>query len=178
MYGRSRLAIDAGRPLRHAIEIRHESFRNESFVELLREHGIALVVADTAGKWPHVEDVTADFMYLRLHGDREIYASGYTPRALDRWAERIRAWSLGSQPTDAKLIMPRARPAREHRDVFVYFDNDMKVKAPADALALAARLGVSWNEAGDRQPDASRRRGPLQPERRRDPWRQPPAATR
>ena len=65
---------------------------------------IALVVADTAGKWPYREDVTADFMYLRLHGDKELYASGYTDEALIRWAERIRVWREGSQPDDAHLI--------------------------------------------------------------------------
>jgi uncharacterized protein YecE (DUF72 family) len=178
MRGRSRLAIDANRPLRHAIEIRHDTFRDESFVALLRAYDVALVVADTAGKWPYVEDVTADFMYLRLHGDKEIYASGYTSRALDRWAERITAWSRGSQPPDAQLIVPDRAPARRRRDVFVYFDNDMKVKAPADALSLARKLGVSWNAGAERLPAAARHRGPLKPERRRDPWRQPPAAMR
>jgi uncharacterized protein YecE (DUF72 family) len=145
LKGRSRLAIDANRKLRHCIEIRHESFLDASFVKLLRKHRIALVVADTAGKWPYVEDVTADFMYLRLHGDVEIYKSGYTEEALDRWAARIRAWSEGGEPPDARKIAGFAPPQRSRRDVYCYFDNDMKVKAPFDAKNLMGKLGIdTW----------------------------------
>ncbi len=140
MTGRVRLAIDATRNLRYAIEIRHESFVDISFVQLLREYNIALVIADTAGKWPYREDITADFLYLRLHGDKEIYASGYTPEALTRWAGRIRAWREGSQPDDAHLISTQPTPERHPRDVYCYFDNDVKVKAPFDALDLIAKL--------------------------------------
>ncbi|MDN5754059.1 MAG: DUF72 domain-containing protein [Nitrosospira sp.] len=140
MVGRVRLAIDATRTLRHAIEIRHASFIDESFVQLLREYNIALVVADTAGKWPYREDVTADFLYLRLHGDKALYASGYTPDALARWATRIRAWRAGSQPDDAHLISAQYTPQRRPRDVYCYFDNDVKVRAPFDARDLAAKL--------------------------------------
>jgi uncharacterized protein YecE (DUF72 family) len=142
MIGRSRLAVDRNRPLRHAIEIRHESFLDESFVALLRRHQVALVVADTAGKWPYREDVTADFVYLRLHGDKKIYASGYSDRALDRWAERIRAWSGGVEPGDARRISRKPPPARAARDVYCYFDNDIKVHAPFDAQRLIGRLGL------------------------------------
>ena len=127
MIGRSRLAIDANRPLRHAVEIRHPSFMNEDFLALLRQHGIGLVVADTAGRWPKMFDVTADFVYVRLHGDKVIYTSGYTSRALDQWAKRIRRWDrLGA-------------------DVYVYFDNDVKVRAPYDAQALMRKLGLCWS---------------------------------
>lgn len=140
MVGRVRLSIDATRPLRHAIEVRHTSFINESFVQLLREYNIALVVADTAGKWPYREDVTADFLYLRLHGDKELYASGYTPAALTRWAMRIRTWHAGSQPDDAHLIAAQYTPQRCPRDVYCYFDNDIKVRAPFDAQDLTAKL--------------------------------------
>lgn len=140
MTGRVRLAIDASRILRHAIEIRHESFIDESFVQLLREHNIALVVADTAGKWPYREDITADFLYLRLHGDKELYASGYSPEALTRWSDRIHAWRTGAQPEDARLISPQPPPQRHSRDVYCYFDNDVKVKAPFDAQDLMAKL--------------------------------------
>jgi uncharacterized protein YecE (DUF72 family) len=143
MKGRSRLAIDANRRLRHAMEIRHDSFLDESFVELLRRYQVALVVADTAGKWPYREDVTSDFVYIRLHGDRKIYYSGYTERALDRWAARIRAWSSGRQPGDAHRISRAPPPKRRSRDVYVYFDNDVKVKAPFDAKALMRKLGLS-----------------------------------
>ena len=129
--------------LRHAIEIRHESFIDPAFVKLLRRHKVALVVADTAGKWPFLEDVTADFMYLRLHGDEELYASGYSDQALDWWAGRIRAWSTGGEAPDARKVCPDLPPpARKSRDVYCYFDNDMKVHAPFDARKLAARLGL------------------------------------
>ena len=142
MKGRARLAIDSRRKLRHAIEIRHASFLDEDFVSLLRDHGIALVVADTAGKWPYTEDVTADFVYMRLHGDEQLYVSGYTDRALARWAARICAWSTGSQPRDAELISEKPPKRRRSRDVYCYFDNDAKVKAPFDALNLIKKLGA------------------------------------
>ena len=142
MKGRARLAIDSSRKLRHAIEIRHPSFLDEDFVALLRAHRIALVVADTAGKWPYVEDLTADFVYMRLHGDEQLYVSGYTDAALDRWAKRIRAWSTGSQVDDAELISEKPPRRRASRDVYCYFDNDAKVKAPFDAMKLAEKLGL------------------------------------
>jgi uncharacterized protein YecE (DUF72 family) len=103
---------------------------------------VALVVADTAGKWPYREDVTADFMYLRLHGEEELYASGYTEEALDRWAARIRAWSEGSEPADARRISDTPPSRRASRDVYCYFDNDVKVKAPFDARRLIEKLGL------------------------------------
>jgi uncharacterized protein YecE (DUF72 family) len=140
MVGRVRLAIDAPRTMRHAVEIRHESFIDESFVQMLHEHNVALVVADTAGKWPYREDVTADFLYLRLHGDKELYASGYTDEALIRWAARIRAWRDGFQPENAHLISARFKPQQCMRDIYCYFDNDIKVKAPFDAKALITKL--------------------------------------
>lgn len=128
--------------LRHALEVRHESFLTPDFVALLRRHRIGLVVADTAGKWPFMEDLTADFVYVRLHGDEELYVSGYTPPALDRWAEKIRAWQAGHNPTAATLTARPTAPRRSGRDVFVYFDNDVKVCAPFDAMSLAHRLGL------------------------------------
>jgi uncharacterized protein YecE (DUF72 family) len=99
---------------------------NDGFLALLRTHGIGLVVADTAGKWPRMLHATADFVYVRLHGDIQIYTSGYSSRALDGWARRIRGWD------------------REGRDVYVYFDNDVKVRAPFDALNLMRKLGLAW----------------------------------
>jgi uncharacterized protein YecE (DUF72 family) len=127
------------RKLRHAIEIRHESFADPAFVTLLRRHGVALVYADGFGL-PYFEDVTADFLYLRLHGAEELYASGYSSDALDGWAARIHAWSAGREPPDRKTISPLRPAKRAARDVYVYFDNDAKVRAPFDALGLAARL--------------------------------------
>jgi uncharacterized protein YecE (DUF72 family) len=142
MAGRVALEVDKKRKLRHAVEIRHESFMDEAFIAMLRKYKVALVVADTAGKWPYCEDVTADFMYLRLHGEKELYASGYTEEALDRWAERIRTWAAGGQPEDAHLVSSRAPPKRASRDVFCYFDNDVKVRAPFDARRLIDKLGL------------------------------------
>lgn len=151
MYGRSVLRIEANRPLRHAVEIRHRSFVNAEFIAQLRRHRVALVLADTAGKWPYLEDVTADFMYLRLHGDQELYASGYTEAALDRWAVRIRTWSAGREPRDAQRAAGPERAARS-RDVFCYFDNDIKVRAPFDADRLMHKLGVTRSDADFRFP--------------------------
>ena len=142
MKERSLLEIDKKRKLRHAMEIRHESFIDEGFIALLRKYNVALVVADTGGKWPYLEDVTADFMYLRLHGDKELYASGYTEPALERWAQRIEAWSKGGQPKDAHCVSASKPKARKSRDVYCYFDNDIKVKAPFDARRLIERLGL------------------------------------
>lgn len=149
--GRARLAIDAERPVRHAVEIRHESFRCAEFIELLRQHGVALVVAETARKWPLLEDVTADFMYLRLHGDRKMYVSGYSDRALDRWATRIAAWHRGAEPPDARRVIASDAHPSGPRDVFCYFDNtDIKLRAPVDAQNLMRKLGVAGERSGRR----------------------------
>ena len=107
---------------RHAFEVRHESYFHEEFYALLREHACAFVVADTAGKFPYAEEVTADFVYVRLHGSRELYASGYTDAELDGWSRKVARWR------------------RAGLDVYVYFDNDAKVHAPFDALRLADRV--------------------------------------
>jgi len=128
------------RELRHAIEIRHQSFLDPAFVALLRRHRVALVFADSAA-WPYAEDLTADFVYLRLHGSEELYTSGYSDEALDHWAARIKLWARGLEPDDARLIAPETRTPRHNaRDVYVYFDNDAKVRAPVDARSLRAKL--------------------------------------
>ena len=138
--GRSALTTKKRRPLRHAVEVRSPTFCSEEFVALLRRSGVALVVADTAGRWPYLEDLTADFVYVRLHGDKKLYESGYSPSALRRWAERVRAWRDGREPTDAVVVSRLPPPRASQRDVYVYFDNDIKVHAPSDAAALARRL--------------------------------------
>jgi uncharacterized protein YecE (DUF72 family) len=131
------------RPLRHAMEVRHSSFENEEFITLLRKYDIGLVVADTAGKWPFMEDVTSDFVYVRLHGDEKLYVSGYTDAAIRTWARKIRAWAKGKMPADAKVVGSRPGAGKGGRDVFVYFDNDVKVHAPFDAMKLAHCLRKS-----------------------------------
>lgn len=142
LCGRAWPKSESDRPLRHAVEIRHDSFRDPAFIALLRRHHAGLVVADTVD-WPCLMDVTADFVYCRLHGSEELYASGYGSKALDHWARRVRAWAKGAEPADAKRVLGPARPRRSGRDVYVFFDNDAKVRAPADAAGLARRLGTT-----------------------------------
>lgn len=143
MKGRTRLAVDENRELRHAIEIRHESFLEPGFIELLRAHNVALVIAETAGLWPMVHDITADFVYLRLHGDKELYRSGYSDKALERWARRIRAWSTGAEPEDARKVLNKKPPSSTERDIYCFFDNtDVKLRAPVDAQTLMRKLGL------------------------------------
>jgi uncharacterized protein YecE (DUF72 family) len=153
--GRAEVKTDRVRAIRHAIEVRHSSFETAEFVNLLRAHDIGLVVADTAGKWPFLEDATSDFVYVRLHGDEEIYVSGYTDAALEAWARKIRVWARGGTPARTRRLTPSPPRAARGREIFVYFDNDVKVRAPFDAMTLAHRLGlrpdpgsapaVAWN---------------------------------
>jgi uncharacterized protein YecE (DUF72 family) len=121
--GRALTTTDADRPVHHALEFRSPTFASPEAMAVLREHRVACVLADTAGRWPRMDEDTGAVRYVRLHSDRELYASGYTDRALDGWAARCRAWAEAGQ------------------DVFVYFDNDVKGYAPHDAMALIERLG-------------------------------------
>ena len=113
--------------------------RVPEYVSLLRENNVALVVADTV-KLPVMMDVTADIVYCRLHGSEKLYPNGYTPEAIDVWARRVIAWSRGEEVTDGTRIHPDPGPKRDARDVFVYFDDDVKVRAPFDAMSLSARI--------------------------------------
>jgi uncharacterized protein YecE (DUF72 family) len=151
LEGRESLQPQRNRRLRHAVEVRHESFVDPTFVRLLRKHRIAWVVADTPRPWPLFEDVTADFIYMRLHGATELYNSRYTDRELDRWADCIAAWASGEQPAGARLISREAPPRRASRDVYCYFDNTDKLHAPDNAQELMQKLGlrVPWHPAGD-----------------------------
>ena len=139
LSGRSALKTDARLPLRHAMEIRHVSFVTPAFIELLRAYDVALVCADTV-EWPRLMDVTSDFIYCRLHGSEQLYASGYDREALDQWAARVASWARGEQPADAKQIIKPGKSQMQPRDVFIYFDNDAKVRAPFDAQGLMARV--------------------------------------
>ncbi len=140
--GRSATEADATRPIRHAFEIRHESFACPEFITLLRQYGAALVVADTV-QWPLLMDLTADFVYCRLHGSEELYVSGYDDAALREWAGLVAGWAAGYDPQQAKRVMAGSSRRPEGRDVYVYFDNDAKVRAPADAASLIERLRSS-----------------------------------
>jgi uncharacterized protein YecE (DUF72 family) len=137
---------DPRRKLRHAIEIRHPSFVVPEFIDLLRKLDVAIVCADTV-EWPRITDVTSDFVYCRLHGSEELYASGYDAESLDMWAAWIRAWARGGQPR-AGNILPKSSLKRQPRAVFVYFDNDAKVRAPFDAQELSKRVGSAPSRAG------------------------------
>lgn len=129
-------------PIRHALEIRHGSYRNPAFIELLREQDVALVCADTV-EWPRLMDVTSDFVYCRLHGSRDLYRSGYEVAERRRWARRIAAWAKGEPMDDGEFIGNGKAPDRP-RDVFLFFDNTDGLRAPDDALALMRELGVEW----------------------------------
>ncbi|MDB5750117.1 MAG: hypothetical protein JWP65_538 [Ramlibacter sp.] len=141
LEGRDCLQVDRSRRLRHAIEVRHASFVTPDFIRQLRRHRIAWVVADTPRPWPLYEDVTSDFVYMRLHGATELYNSRYTTEELERWARLMAAWAAGGQPAHARLIAPGEPPSqRTRRDVFCYFDNTDKRHAPDNARELMAML--------------------------------------
>jgi uncharacterized protein YecE (DUF72 family) len=143
LNGRAYLEPDANRPVRHAVEFRHRSFLTDRFIDLLRKYGVALVVADTASKFPTAEDVTADWVYVRLHGSRKLYVSGYSPREIEAWAAKFRAWQAGGEPPGANRIDGKAKPAGKGRDIYAFFDNtDVKLRAPVDARRMAKALGV------------------------------------
>ena len=125
--------VPAKTPVRHCVEIRHESFATPEFMQLLRRHNIGFVVADTV-EWPLLFDVTADFVYCRLHGSEQLYVSGYESDALAVWADRIAAWATGGCADGRRACAEEA--AAKPRDVYVYFDNDGQVRAPYDAMAL------------------------------------------
>ncbi|MFN2420605.1 MAG: DUF72 domain-containing protein [Gemmatimonadota bacterium] len=141
--GQCSMAVDRNRRLRHAIEFRHESWLCEEFVRLAQEHGVAIAFADS-GSWPYVEELTAGFVYLRLHGSPLTYSSDYGDARLADYATRIRAWIKGQEPDDPKRITDRPPPRRKTRDVYVYFDNDGRGRAPWNALALAQKLEIEW----------------------------------
>ena len=127
-----------GRRLRHALEVRHESFRDEAFVEMARRRDAAVVFADSA-KYPSLADPTADFVYARLEDAKEAVETGYTAAELDRFAEMARAWAAGDAPPGLDYVGSPPKRAGQ-RDVFVFMINGAKVRAPAAARALIARL--------------------------------------
>jgi uncharacterized protein YecE (DUF72 family) len=176
LKSRSQLKVDADRPMRHAVEIRNESFLDASFVDLLRNYNVALVIAETARRWPMTQDITADFVYMRLHGDKELYRSGYSDRSLDRWATRIRAWQGGSEPEDAQKISSKKPPSRQARDVYCFFDNtDVKLRAPFDAQTLMRKLGMPPRDIplpvlAARAKQSARKPSRARPAQPKNPW--------
>lgn len=162
MQGKEYLEIDAKRPVRHAVEIRNDSFVTPEFIDLLRKYKVALVIADTGKRWPEFEDITADFIYMRLHGDEKLYLSNYIDSALDNWEKRIRDWSTGGQPEHATLISNTQAHTKTGRDVFCYFDNTTKLNAPFNARRLLQKLdletgleALDWSKF-DQQGDESK----------------------
>ncbi len=127
-----------GHALRHAIEVRNESFCVPEFIKLARKHAVAIVLADSE-KYPLIADPTSDFVYMRLQRTHEKIATGYAPKAIGEWARRAKEYESGKAPTD--LPMLAAVPAsKKKRDVFVYFISGAKVRAPAAAQALIGML--------------------------------------
>jgi uncharacterized protein YecE (DUF72 family) len=124
--------------VRHVIEPRHESFFVPEMAALAHRHHVAIAFSHSS-VWPYIEEVTTDFVYLRLHGPRALYDSAYSPAEMRRWAERARVWSEGSEPEDAVRIAGEAEP-RQRRDVYVYFDNDGGGHAPRQAEELIDML--------------------------------------
>jgi uncharacterized protein YecE (DUF72 family) len=139
LEGRTYLDVSENHRIRHAVEGRHPSFRDPILVELAKTYGIAIVVGDTAGRWPLIEDVTSDFMYLRLHADETKYPKGYTKKSLEYWGHRVKTWAQGQQPDDAALVVPGS-PIPMPRTIFTYFDNDVKETAPLNALSMITHL--------------------------------------
>jgi uncharacterized protein YecE (DUF72 family) len=128
-----------GRQLRHVVEVRHDSFKAPAFVALLREFAIPVVYAEHA-RYPEIADLTGDFVYARLQKGKDSIATGYPPKALDQWAERLQIWAAGKEPDDLPRVDPKSKPARKPREVFAYVIHEGKKRAPAAAMELIERL--------------------------------------
>jgi uncharacterized protein YecE (DUF72 family) len=131
--------IDAHR-LRHALEVRHESFAVPEFVKLAHKYQAAIVLTDSE-KFPLLPDLTGDFVYARLMRSESERKTGYAAKALELWADRAQTWAKGAAPDDLRRVEERAPAPGKPRDVFVYFINGAKERAPAAARALLERLG-------------------------------------
>jgi len=124
--------------LRHVVEVRHDSFCTPAFIALLREFSVPVVFAEH-DSYPAIADITGDFVYARLQRGQEKLKAGYAPKALDEWAERAKLWTHGGDPKDISHVT-RDAPAKQPRDVFIYFIHEAKVRAPAAAMALIERM--------------------------------------
>ncbi len=136
-----------GRSLRHVVEVRHDSFRTESFIALLRQFAIPVVIAEHA-TYPQIADLTGDFVYARLQKGQEKLKAGYPPKALDQWAACAKTWAQGGAPADLSYVAgdpqsanPKSKTKKTPRDVFMFFIHEAKVRAPAAAMALIERVG-------------------------------------
>jgi uncharacterized protein YecE (DUF72 family) len=143
---RTYMKVAQNRPLRHALEIRHESFRRREFIKLLREHDVARWFARTT-EWPM--DLTSDLLYCRLHGSQELYACLYDRKGIEAWAQCAVAWAGGRDPKDAERVIQKPATKRSSRHVYIYSDNDAKVPAPGDALSLIVCLRKVQSDGSD-----------------------------
>jgi len=131
----------AGQKLRHAVEVRHDSFKTPAFTSLLRRFSIPVVFADH-DSYPAIADVTGDFVYARLQQGKDSIKTGYPPKTLDQWAQRARVWAKGEEPQDLPRVDEAHRTPAKARDVFLYFIHEGKLRAPAAAMALIERLSA------------------------------------
>lgn len=127
---RNYLKVDGDYPIRHAFEFRHESFKNAEFLELMRKHNVAVVFAHSGEHY--MEEVTADFIYARLHGLGKKYKKGYPDDVIIWFGDRVQKWITGAQPSDAETLLKA--PPKTKRDAFIYFDTYEKDYAPFDAI--------------------------------------------
>jgi uncharacterized protein YecE (DUF72 family) len=127
-----------GRTLRHVVEVRHDSFQTPAFIALLRKFEVPVVYAEH-GKYPAIADITGDFVYARLQTGKDTVKTAYPPKELDEWAERFKLWAQGGEPNDLNRV--DAKPAKKQpRDVFAYVIHEGKIRAPAGAMELIARV--------------------------------------
>ena len=126
--------------IRHVIEVRHSSWLCAEMAGIARRRGVALAFSHSS-QWPYTEEITAGFVYVRLHGPGRLYASAYGEAALRSWADRLGRWHEAAEPDDADRITSRRAPARKARDVYVYFDNDESGYAPREAAMLRQMVG-------------------------------------
>lgn len=138
------LTVKENLPLRHAFELRNDKFFDKDFLVMLREYNIATVMASTAEKWPLFTDVTANFIYVRMHGEHQLYSGSYNQKTLDKWKHHISFWQKGCTPPELKHYLPAA-PDKRLRPIFMYFDNTEKAQAPVDALRFMKMMGVKWS---------------------------------
>jgi uncharacterized protein YecE (DUF72 family) len=133
-----------GRTLHHVIEVRHDSFHKEAFIRLLRDHGVSAAFCEHEA-YPAIADLTGDVIYARLQKGVDSMKTGYSPKALNRWAERARVWAAGGMPTDFAPVDAAHKSEAKTRDVFIYFIHEGKLRAPAAAMALIERLDRASN---------------------------------
>src|SRR5947209_14808531 len=128
-----------GLKLRHVVEVRHDSFRSPAFIALIRKFNVAVVCAEHE-TYPGIADITSDFVYLRLQKGKDTIATGYPPKELDAWAKRLEMYASGGVPKDLPLVDAKTAAPKTPRDVFAYVIHEGKVRAPAAAMELIARV--------------------------------------